>query len=110
MQASKPSSLTTQSHFCGTAGNADDAAALDLGDLADGLAHRTGGTGDDHGFAGLGLADIHQAEVAGHAGHAQHVEPLRHRAQARVDAVTRPVRLILVSRAPGSSPARRGRR
>jgi hypothetical protein len=69
----------------GTAGNADHAAALELGDLAHGLADGTGRTRHHDRFAGLGHAHVHQAEVAGHAGHAQHVEPLRQRAGAQVD-------------------------
>jgi hypothetical protein len=69
----------------GTASDADHAAALDLGHLAHGLAHGTGGAGHHHGLAGLGHAHIHQAEVTGHAGHAQHVEPLGQRACAQVD-------------------------
>jgi hypothetical protein len=60
----------------GTTGDADHAAAFDLGHLAHGLAHCTGRARHHHGLTGLGHAHIHQAEVAGHAGHAQHVEPL----------------------------------
>ena len=67
------------------AGDADDAAALDLRELADGLADRAGRARDDDRLAGLRLADVEQAEVAGHAGHAEHVEPLRRRADAQVD-------------------------
>jgi hypothetical protein len=45
------------------AGDADRPAAADLGHLADRLAHRAGGTGDDHRVARLRLPDVEQAEV-----------------------------------------------
>ena len=47
------------------AGDADGAAALDLGDLADHGADRAGRRRDDHRLAGLRLADVEQAEVGG---------------------------------------------
>ena len=61
-------------HFVGAAGDADRAAALDLGDLADDRADRAGRARDDDGLAGLGLADVEQAEVGGHAGHAERAQ------------------------------------
>ncbi len=42
------------------AGNTDDPAAFDLGDLANQRTDRPGSGRDDHGFAGLRLADIKQ--------------------------------------------------
>ena len=44
--------------FLLAAGDADDAAALDLGDLADDRADRAGRRRDHDGFARLRLADI----------------------------------------------------
>src|SRR5207237_10252438 len=66
----------------GAARDADDAAALELRQLADGLSHRARCARNNHRVARLRLADIEQAEVRRHARPAQHVEPLRHRAQA----------------------------
>src|SRR4029079_16245128 len=68
-----------------TARAADGAAALDLRALPDGLADRTRGARDDDRLAGRRSPDVHQPEVAGHARHAEHVEPLRRRAEARVE-------------------------
>ena len=59
----------------GAAGDADGAAALDLGDLADDRADRAGGRRDHHRLAGLGLADLEQAEIGGPAGHAEPADP-----------------------------------
>ena len=67
------------------AGNAHHAAAPDLGQLPDRLANRPGRARHHQRLAGLGLADIHQAEIAGHARHAQHIEPLAQGAQAEVN-------------------------
>ena len=77
MAASKPSSSTMKPALLRAAGDADDPAALDLRDLADDLADRTGRGRDDHGLAGVRLADLEQPEVGGHAGHAEHAEVLR---------------------------------
>ena len=71
--------------FRRTAGDADGAAALDLRELPDRLADRAGGAGHDDGLAGLRLADVQQAEVAGHARHAEDVQPLCRRADAQID-------------------------
>ena len=65
--------------------NAHHAATFDLGHLAHGLPHRTGRAGHYQGFTGLGLAHVHQTEVAGHTRHAQHVEPLRQAAHAQIN-------------------------
>ena len=67
------------------AGDAHHTAAPDLGHLAHRLANRPGRAGYHQGFASFGLADIHQAEIAGHARHAQHIEPLAQGAQTEVD-------------------------
>ena len=74
MAASKPSSSTTWRHFSLAAGDAHDAAALELGDLADEPADGAGGAGHDHRLALLRLADVEQAEVGGHAGHAERAQ------------------------------------
>ena len=56
------------------AGRRHDAAALDLGDLADDRANRPGGAGDEDGLARLGLADLQEADIGGKAGHAGDAE------------------------------------
>src|SRR5581483_4848922 len=69
----------------GSAGDSDRAAALDLGDLSD---HRADGSGcrrDDHRLAGLGLADLEQAEVGSQARHAEPADPAREGGEAGVD-------------------------
>ena len=63
----------------GPAGDADGAAAFDLGDLADGGADRPGGGRNDDGFARLGLADDGEPGVGGHARHAEHAQRGRER-------------------------------
>ena len=62
------------------AGDADHAGALQLGDLADDRADRTGGGGDDDGLARLRLADLAEAEPGRKARAAQnaHVGGQRH--------------------------------
>ncbi|MNF46065.1 hypothetical protein D3C84_272180 [compost metagenome] len=55
----------------GAAGNANHAAAFELGNLPGDAAHCARCTGQHHGVAGLRCADIQQGEVGGHAGHAQ---------------------------------------
>src|SRR5439155_21055509 len=52
------------------AGDADRARALDACDLADGRADRAGSGGDNYSLASLRLADIEQARIRPHAGHA----------------------------------------
>src|SRR3546814_13402501 len=49
--------------FVGAAGDADDAAALDLADLADHRSHRPGRTRDEQSLARLRLADLEQPEI-----------------------------------------------
>ena len=56
--------------FVGAAGDADHAAAFDLGDLADDAADRARGARDDDGLAGLRFADQQQAAPGGDARHA----------------------------------------
>src|SRR5262249_11345671 len=56
----------------GSACDADGAAAGNPGDLAHDLADCAGGGGDHHGLTGLGPPDLQEAEVGGHAGHAEH--------------------------------------
>ena len=71
--------------FGGAAGNAHHTAALDSGHLADGLTDRTGRARDDNRLAGLGLPDIEQSEIGGHARHAERIEPFGQRRDAKVD-------------------------
>ena len=61
------------------AGDANRPRALDLGDLANRRADRAGGGGNDHGLARLRLADVEQACVGRHAGHAEHAHSGRDR-------------------------------
>jgi hypothetical protein len=44
--------------FLLTAGDADGSAALDLGDLSDEVAHRSGCPGHQHGLTGFRAADV----------------------------------------------------
>src|SRR5208283_45255 len=63
--------------FGGASRDSDRAAPLDLCDLADGGADRTGGSGHHDGFARLELAHVQQPEIGGHARHAERVEERR---------------------------------
>ena len=60
--------------FLRTAGDAHGAAPLDARDLAHHLADRARSRRNDDGLAGLGLADFEQAEIGGHARHAEDAE------------------------------------
>ena len=71
--------------FLGSAGDADGAAALDLGDLAGDGADGAGGARKDDGLARLGLTDIQQAEVGRQSGHAEGTQVDGQRGQADVD-------------------------
>src|SRR2546425_10110848 len=55
-------------------GDPDRAAAADLRELADDGADGAGGGGDDDRLARLGLADVVEADVRGHARHAEDAE------------------------------------
>src|SRR5437667_10855927 len=55
------------------AGNADNATAVNLADLADDAPGGARGSGDDKGLAFLGLSDFH-AEKRGQAVHAEYAE------------------------------------
>ena len=68
-----------------TAGNTYSAAAFDSGHLPDGRTHRPGGTGNNHGFARFRLTRFEQAEIGGHARHAQYIQPHRQGRQPGVD-------------------------
>ena len=57
-------------HLGVRAGVPDDLAALDLGNLADEAAHGPGRPVHHDGLAGLGLAQLEEAEVGSVAGHA----------------------------------------
>src|SRR5690606_19138434 len=67
------------------AGDADDAAALELGDLPDDGADRTAGGRDHDGFARLRLADFHQAVMGGAARHAEDAQSRRDRRHLGVE-------------------------
>ena len=77
------------------AGDADDSAALGLGQLDGERADRTGGRADQHVIALFHLGDDVEAGPGGHARHAQHAQVglLRHLdARQRLDLVTRELR------------------
>ena len=71
--------------FLGAARDADGAAAHELGDLAHDLADGTGGSRHHDRLAGLGLADMQQAEIGGHARHAEHAVGGRDRRDRGID-------------------------
>ncbi|MNF91428.1 hypothetical protein D3C84_740280 [compost metagenome] len=71
--------------FLAATRDADDTQALDLRHLADHRAHRTRGRRDHQGLPGLGLANVHQPHVSGHAWHAQHTQGHRRAGQPRGD-------------------------
>src|SRR6185437_340546 len=71
--------------FLPAAGDADDAAARQLGELADDAADRARRRRDHDGVARLGLADIEKPDPGGDAGHADHAEMGRERLHARID-------------------------
>ena len=58
--------------FVLAAGDADRARPLDPRDLTYRRTDRTGGRRYHDGLAGLRLADVEQAGIGGHAGHAEH--------------------------------------
>ncbi|MNN94394.1 hypothetical protein D3C81_2130070 [compost metagenome] len=57
-----------------TTRHADYPQAFDLRYLADHRTHGTGSCRDHQRLTGLGLPDVHQAHVGGHARHAQHTQ------------------------------------
>ena len=72
----------------GAASNTNDAAAFDLGDLPGNRACGARRTRDQHGLAGLGVAEVQKTKVGSETCHAQHREhhfrgcAFRHRPQA----------------------------
>jgi len=62
---------------------ADDAAALQPGDLAHERANCAGSAGNDHELAGLGPADVEKTPIGRLAGHAQRAEVERGRDRGR---------------------------
>src|SRR5207249_8430818 len=66
-----PGFFPQPAHLLVRAGTSDDAAALDLRDLADDGADGTGGSRDEDGFVFLGAADVEKADVGGHPRHAE---------------------------------------
>ncbi len=71
--------------FLRTAGDADGAGTLDLGDLADRRSHRTAGRRNDHGLARFRLADGEQSDMGGEAGHSQHAKGGGDRRRLRIE-------------------------
>src|ERR1700740_2222756 len=65
--------------------NSDDAAPLDLRDLADDRAHRTGGCSHYHRLAGLGLPDVEESDVGGEPRHSEYAERVGRARDPRVD-------------------------
>ena len=65
------------------AGNSDDAAALDLGDLADDRSDRAGGGRHYDSLAGLWFTDLEQSEIGGEPGDAIDAQKMRHRLDLR---------------------------
>lgn len=61
----EPKLLDGDAAFLCPASNADNTAALELCDLSDHRADRSGCSGHNHGFARLGLPIIKQAHVRG---------------------------------------------
>ena len=100
MQASKPSSSRTQAHFAGPPAMPYGATAPDLRQLADGLSHGARRARHDDRLAGLRRTDVEQAEVRGHAGHAEYVEPLPDGAERQIDRRYVAVRDLLLADLP----------
>src|SRR5712691_831826 len=71
--------------FLRPAGDADDPRAVTLGELSGDRANRARGRRDDHGLAGFGLADVGEADIGGHARHAEDPERGRDRRLGRVE-------------------------
>src|SRR5690606_24198931 len=69
--------LDHEAAFLRAAGNADDAAALYFGDLADDRADRAAGGSDHDRFTFLRLADPEQAVPCGEARHAENAQRMR---------------------------------
>src|SRR5437667_7745825 len=67
------------------AGDADDVAALDPGDLPDHGAHGARRRRHENGLAGRGPADVEESDVRGHPRHAEHPERGRDRRLPRVE-------------------------
>ena len=67
------------------AGDADDAAAVDAGDLPHDLPDAAARRGDDHRLAGAGPALHHQPRVSGQTEHAEHADRGRDRRHRGVD-------------------------
>ena len=70
--------------FGRAAGDANDATAFDLRNLAGDAANRAARSGHDHGLACLGHADVEQADPCGNAGHTHHAKRSRPGCQRRV--------------------------
>ena len=89
--------------FLSAARDADGAASLDLGDLADQRADRTRCRRDHHRLARLGLAHLEQAEVGGPSRHAEPAHPALQRRLAG-STFTTPLPLEIAYVCTPSSP------
>ena len=84
----KPCLLGQPGTLLGATRNADDSAAFDLGNLPGNRACGARRTRDQHGLAGLGIAEVQKTKVGSETCHAQHREhhfggcAFRHRPQA----------------------------
>src|SRR3546814_9711613 len=65
----EPQFVAHERAFVRPSHDADSTRALDPGDLADDRSHCAACRRDDHGFAGLGLADRQQPRISGEARH-----------------------------------------
>ena len=75
--------------FFGTTGDTDDTAAAGFGQRSESTAHRARRGADHHGFARLGVDDLHQTVPGGHARHAHGAEVMGQRHMGGVDLAQR---------------------
>src|SRR5690606_29141232 len=70
----EPEILGDPAAFLGAAGDPDDAAALDPGELPGGGAHGAGGARYHHRLAALAFTDVEEAEIGGEPRDAEHAK------------------------------------
>src|SRR5580658_1134210 len=70
----EPEGLHRVAALLRTARHPDHATALELRNLPDYRAHRSGRSRHHHGVAGLRLADVEESDVGGESRHAEHAE------------------------------------